>query len=94
MKRKIYSSDLSDAEWSMIEALVPAPLPGGRPAQWPRREIVNGGYCMCCEPVANGIYYRMIFRRTKRFMITIGSGAARDCGNGSTQFYVNASGSR
>ena len=41
MIRPAYSSDLSDGEWSILEHLVPAPLPGGRPARWSRREIVN-----------------------------------------------------
>lgn len=39
--RRAYPTDLSDAEWAILEPLVPAPLPGGRPAQWSRREIVN-----------------------------------------------------
>jgi putative transposase len=41
MMRRTYSSDLSDAEWSILEPLIPAPLAGGRPAKWSRREIVN-----------------------------------------------------
>jgi transposase len=32
---------LTDAQWKLIEALVPRPKPGGRPAQYTRREIVN-----------------------------------------------------
>jgi len=32
---------LSDAEWNILEGLVPAPLPGGRPISWSRREIVS-----------------------------------------------------
>ena len=40
-KRKACPSDLSDAEWQQIESLVPRPLPGGRPAKYERREIVN-----------------------------------------------------
>ena len=41
MPRRAYKSDLSDAEWNILEPLVPSPLPGGRPAKWERREIVN-----------------------------------------------------
>lgn len=41
-QRKLYPSDLSDAEWTLLEPLVPAVKPGGRPARWSRREIVNG----------------------------------------------------
>lgn len=41
MERQAYATDLSDEEWAIIEPYIPAPLPGGRPAKWPRREIVN-----------------------------------------------------
>jgi transposase len=41
MPRKAYKTDLSDAEWALLEPYVPAPLAGGRPAKWSRREIVN-----------------------------------------------------
>lgn len=41
-KRKAYPSDLRDAEWVLLEPLVPAVKPGGRPARHQRREIVNG----------------------------------------------------
>jgi putative transposase len=41
MRRQAYSTDVSDAEWAILEPLVPAPLPGGRPNTWSRREIVN-----------------------------------------------------
>jgi len=40
--RKRYPSDLSDAEWTLLEPLVPTVKHGGRPAHWSRREIVNG----------------------------------------------------
>lgn len=39
--RKRYSTDLTDAEWAILEPLVPAPKKGGRPARWERREILN-----------------------------------------------------
>ena len=41
MSRQAYSSDLSDTEWTILAPLIPSPLPGGRPAKWSRREIVN-----------------------------------------------------
>jgi putative transposase len=41
-QRKPYPSDVSDAEWTILEPLVPAVESGGRPAKWTRREIVNG----------------------------------------------------
>jgi putative transposase len=39
--RPTYPTDLSDAEWSRLAPLVPYPKPGGRPAKYSRREIVN-----------------------------------------------------
>jgi transposase len=41
MERQRYPSDVSDEEWEILEAYIPAPLPHGRPAKWRRREIVN-----------------------------------------------------
>ena len=39
--RKAYSTDLSDAQWQLIEPLVPAAKSGGRRPKYERREIVN-----------------------------------------------------
>src|SRR6478735_7234082 len=39
--RRGYPSDLSDEQWAVIEALVPAVRSGGRPEKHPRRAIVN-----------------------------------------------------
>jgi len=36
-----YTTDLTDRQWRAIEDLVPAPKPGGRPARYTRREVVN-----------------------------------------------------
>ena len=39
-----YPSDLTDAEWAMVEPLLPAPTShprGGRPEKHPRRDIVD-----------------------------------------------------
>lgn len=41
MPRQPYPTDLSDAEWAILEPLVPEPKPGGRPAKHSRREIIN-----------------------------------------------------
>ena len=42
MSRERYPSDLRDEEWQLLEPLLPAPKPGGRPIKYPRREVVNG----------------------------------------------------
>ena len=39
--RQTYPSDLTDDRWEVIAPLVPAPKPGGRPAKYEHREIVN-----------------------------------------------------
>lgn len=41
MSRRAYPSDLTETEWTLLEPLVPAPKPGGRPCAHPRRELVN-----------------------------------------------------
>lgn len=38
---KRYPSDLTDAQWSLIEPLLPPPATSGRAEKHPRREIVN-----------------------------------------------------
>ena len=40
--RQAYPSDLTQAEWAQVSRFIPAPKPGGRPAKYERREIVNG----------------------------------------------------
>ena len=40
MNRLPYPSDLTDAEWRLLEPL-PPPQSGGRPVKYPRREIVK-----------------------------------------------------
>jgi len=42
MRRKQYTSDLSDKEWQLLEPLVPAAKPGGRPRTTNMREVMNG----------------------------------------------------
>jgi putative transposase len=39
--RQRYPSDVTDAQWTLIEPLVPKPKPGGRPASVARRELIN-----------------------------------------------------
>jgi transposase len=41
MPRPAYPHDLTDAEWAILEPLVPAPRPGGRPPKHEWREVVN-----------------------------------------------------
>src|SRR5262245_55587512 len=41
MKRRAYPTDLTDAQWAMLEPEIPAPRPGGRPRKTDIREVVN-----------------------------------------------------
>lgn len=40
-QRKPYETDLSDAEWAIIEPLIPGGKPGGRPRETNIREVIN-----------------------------------------------------
>lgn len=55
-ERLPYPSDLSDEQWALIEALVPKVKPGGRPAEYTRREIVNAIFYV----LRSGCAWRMI----------------------------------
>ena len=37
-----YASDLTDAEWAVLEPLLPVPKQFGRPRQWPLRQVLDG----------------------------------------------------
>ena len=39
--RRRYPTDLTDRQWAILEPLIPAVRPGGRPAKHARREIVD-----------------------------------------------------
>jgi transposase len=39
--RHAYSTDLSDAEWRILEPFLPQQKPGGRHRKYPMREIIN-----------------------------------------------------
>ena len=51
-----YSSDLTDAEWSVIEPQLPARPRLGRPAKWPMRAIVNAIFYV----LRSGLPWRML----------------------------------
>ena len=51
-----YSSDLTDAEWAIIEPRLPERSKLGRPAKWPLRTIVNGMFFV----LRSGLPWRML----------------------------------
>ena len=41
MKRQRYPTDITEAQWAMLEPEIPAPRPGGRPRKTDMREVLN-----------------------------------------------------
>lgn len=56
MPRRPYPSDLTDAQWLRLEALVPPPKPGGRPTAHPRRELIDAMLYV----LRNGVIWRAL----------------------------------
>lgn len=54
--RPAYPSDLTDKEWDLIQHLVPEAKPGGRPEDYPKREVLNGIFSL----VRSGCSWRML----------------------------------
>jgi putative transposase len=42
MRRTPYPTDITDAQWAVLEPEIPAPRPGGRPRKTDMREVLNG----------------------------------------------------
>lgn len=55
---RLYPTDLSDAEWHILEPLIPAAKPGGRPPRWTRRHILDGIFYL----VRGGCQWRLLPR--------------------------------
>ena len=51
-----FASDLTDAEWAVLEPLLPAPSPVGRPPVWPMRAIVEAIFYV----LRGGVPWRML----------------------------------
>jgi putative transposase len=51
-----YDADLTDAEWALIEPLLPEPHARGRPRRWPAREILNAIFYV----LRGGIAWRLL----------------------------------
>jgi transposase len=86
MKRKIYSSDLTDEEWILLSEFIPPVKHGGRPRSTDIREVLTLSFT-CCEPVVLGDYCRTIFHAGRRFIITGERGAYQVCGSEQMQFW-------
>jgi transposase len=51
-----FASDLSDAEWSVLQPLLPVGSPVGRPPSWPMRDIVDAIF----HVLRGGVPWRML----------------------------------
>ena len=51
-----YETDLTDAEWALIEPLMPQPAARGRPRAWSMREILNAVFYV----LRGGITWRLM----------------------------------
>ncbi len=51
-----YQTDLTDAEWAVIEPLMPEPATGGRPPIWTTRDILNAIFYV----LRGGVAWRLI----------------------------------
>src|SRR4030088_2310219 len=49
MNRKAYPSDLTAAQWALLEPWIPPARPGGRPRKTDMREVVNGIFYLTRE---------------------------------------------
>lgn len=49
MKRKRYPSDLTDAQWAVLEPMIPDARPGGRPRKHPMRDVVDALFYVARE---------------------------------------------
>lgn len=56
MTRQAYPTDLTDAQWALLLALIPAAKPGGRPRSADMREVVNA----ILYVLRNGITWRAL----------------------------------
>lgn len=56
MNRKSYPSDLSEAQWQVLEPLLQKAAPRGAPSRYPLREVVNAMLYLLC----NGCSWRAL----------------------------------
>ncbi len=56
MNRPPYPSDMTDAQWELIQPLIPPAKPGGRPREVNMRDIINGIFYL----TRSGCSWRML----------------------------------
>lgn len=89
MASKRYPTDLSDAEWSLLEPHLPAPKRRGRPRLHSPREILDAVFYV----IKSGCQWRMLprdFPPWKTVSITSEDGASTEPGRGRIERYGGA----
>src|SRR3954451_11594070 len=51
-----YETDLTDAEWALLEPVMPEPNQRGRPREWPLREVINAIFYV----LRGGVAWRLL----------------------------------
>ena len=78
-----YASDVTDAEWAQIEALLPLPKKLGRPRTTALRAVVNAMLYQL-TPVVSGVCCQRSSRRFRQFSGSSTGGGTQGCGRRST----------
>ena len=52
MTRLLYDTDLTDHQWQILEPLIPAAKPGGRPRSLEMREVLNQSKLLVVEKLS------------------------------------------
>ncbi|MGN9847380.1 transposase, partial [Nonomuraea sp. H19] len=72
MSPACYPSNLTDAQWELIEPLLPEPNTGGRPEKHPRRKIVNAILYVGAFPHGSGHAVGCVMRPVSGYSIFAG----------------------
>jgi hypothetical protein len=93
MMRRAYTTDLSDAEWGLIEPHLPAPKAPGRPRLHPLREILDAVFYIGYVAAAPGGSCPTTSHLGRASTIISVSGASTAPGKGSTRPSASVCGS-
>ena len=82
-----YASDLTDAEWRVIEPQMPPPKALGRPGTTDLREVVNAILYVFCARAVPGVCFRRTSRRVRRCSAISPRGEMISCGRASIAIF-------
>jgi hypothetical protein len=79
MTRQTYPSDVTNAEWQIIERLLLIAQSTGRPRQADLREIINGIFYVLRQGCSSRVHYCMTYHLGKLSITTFGIGSVWEC---------------